>query len=323
MRWKRYRQLGGAPLALLLLASYPPAGSSQEPQQQSSPDPPSFRVEAYSSLHEVRVLDPVGNVVRDLAAHNFRVFEEERLRPVSFFLERSDYPVTLACLVDTGSNMSEEAVTTAKKLLLDLIHRLDPNDQILLVAYGEDVHYLSRLTSDRLDLLEGLRNLSATGRRGAWTRLSRLFGSDAWTGPSIDEVLLHLKSRAFGEKVLLVFSAGFANIGLATYDHLEAAGARLIAVSVDNRLGDFFNFGGDQAARRRVIRKSGGVSYQANDVLQRVEQLRNVVKHHYLLAFEPAEPEKLARAKIRIEVLSHPEYSIHFTRRTRSTSSFY
>ncbi len=291
--------------------------------QQEPDDQARFRVEAFSSLHEIRVLDGGGNVVRNLKQEDFQVVENGRVRPTTFFLERSDYPVTLACLIDTGSNMSEEAVGIAKNLLLDLIHRLDRDDRILLAAYHDEVHYLTPLTTDRLELLQGLRNLAATGRKSGWARLGQLFASDAWTGPAVDEVLILLKRASAEEKIILVFSAGFGNIGLATLDHLQSAGARFIAVSVENRLGDLFNLRGDRAARRRIVRGSGGLTYSADEILQRVAQLRDVIKHHYLLAFEPGQPEKLAEAEIRITIPGHPDYTLHSVRRTRSTSAFY
>lgn len=296
---------------------------AQQNGGERSSDEPRFRVEAFSALHEVRVLDGSGSVVRGLAAEDFRVLENGAPRPVIFFLERSNYPVTLVCLVDTGSNMSEEDVGVARDLIFDLMHRLEPEDRILLAAYADEVHYLTPLTSNRLELLEGLRNLSATGRKSGLARLARLFASDAWTGPAVDEVLLRLKREKADEKVLLVFSAGFGNIGVATRDHLRSAGARLIAVAVDNRLGDLFNLAGDQTARRKVVRGSGGVSFSADEILQEVAQVRDFIKHHYLLAFEPQDPEKVASAKIEFSIPGHPDYSLHVAPRSRSNSSFY
>ena len=38
------------------------------------------------------------------------------------------------------------------------MHRLDPVDEILLATYDREVHFLSPLTSNRLELLPALQN---------------------------------------------------------------------------------------------------------------------------------------------------------------------
>ncbi len=306
-----------------MLVATAAAGSRAQDAALPPEDQASFRVEAFSSLHEVRVLDEAGEVVRGLRLEDFRALEAGLARPVTFFRERGDYPITLACLVDTGSNMSPRAVAIARELIFELIHRLKPRDQILLAAYHDRVYPLAPLTRDRLELVEGLRNLAATGRRGGWARLSRLFASDAWTGPAVDEVLIGLKRSAEGEKFVLVVSAGFGNIGDATLDHLRLAGARFIAVAVDNRAGDLFGMGGDQTARRRIVEKTGGISYGAEQVLERIDQLRDFLAHHCLVAFEPADPEKPALDEVEFQIAGQPGYTVLFTHRTRSSSAFY
>ena len=93
---------------------------------------------------------------------------------------------------------------------------------------------------------------------------------------------------------------------------------------MSNRAGDAFNLGGDQFARKRIVESTGGISYGGETVLERIKQIRDTLKHYYLLAYDPADIEKdIAERKIRFSVAKHPDYSIHVARQTRSSDSLF
>ncbi len=283
-----------------------------------------FRVEVYATLHEVRVTDPEGNPVHGLKREDFRVFEEGRRRNVLVAQEASEVPVTIGLLLDTGTAMSAAQIGIGKNLIFDLMHRLDPVDEILLATYDRKVHFLSPLTSNRLELLQALQNVSPGGRPGWWARLAHLFASDGNTGGAVDQLLLKLRSAAHPDRSLVVISAAFGSVGEATLDHIQEAGVRFFAVRMSNRAGDVFNLGGDQSARKRIVKSTGGISYGGETVLERIEQIRDTLKHYYLLAYDPADIQKdISERNVRFSVEEHPDYSIHVARKTRSSDSLF
>ncbi len=292
--------------------------------QQPDPDQPRFRVDVRAALFEVRVRDSAGNVIRGLRQTDFRILEAGKPRPLTHFEESPAERISLAILLDIGGSMSSQKIRLGRQVMQRLVHLLDPADEILLGVYHQDVDFLCELTSDRYRMIEGIRNIGSGARPGGWKGLANLYMSNSLTGYAVDESLLKLKKARNPIKAVLVVSAGFGGIGEATLDHLRLAGSRFFAVSLGNRAGDIFSLGGDQAARKRIVRSTGGIAYSGQEVLERLEQLRDSLKHFYLLAYSPATgDDNLLKRKIEVRLPAHPNAQISFVRRTSSGSSFY
>ena len=305
-------------IGFLTCSSFFAAG--QQPHQKPPPDP-LFEATVLANQLQVRVTDSLGKLVKGLEQEDFIVLEKGRPRPIQLFEEVENAGVALSILVDVGSNMSRDAIRLAKNLVFDLVHLLDPEDQFLTGAYGKDVHFLHELTEDRRVVSEGLRNLSTGGRPSKWSRLGNLWVSNANTGYAIDESLLKLKKTRHTDKVVLVISAGFGNLGLATLDHLRLAGAQLVTVSMDNKLGNIFSLGGDQTAQRRVVQQTGGIGFSGRTIADNINELRTAIKSYYLVGFSRADPE--GKANLTVKLRNHPDYTVHQAPRIRSNSSFY
>jgi VWFA-related protein len=292
-----------------LFPAQPPEKKRQEPR---------FRAEAYAGLLEVRVTDQEGRPVPNLKQEDFQVREDGRPRKIVFFGREDSVPLSLGILIDTGSTMSDDYVSSARDMVFELVHLLDPDDEILLGGYDEDVHFVTGLTSDRKELVDGLWNIAARRRQKSFLR--DLFkGPDSRTGRAVDFTLLELKRARHGTKVILVLSAGFGAIGLGTLDHLEIAGARFFGISFPNKAGDVLGLGGDQMARKRVVEETGGISYSPQEVIGKLQVVRDALKKVYLLAYETGSGKQRAE----ISVVNHPEYRVHFAPRVSSTDSFY
>ncbi len=315
----RVRCLLGTVLAVALLSVA--AGSLAGARGQ---DRPRFRAESFANLHELRVLNSEGKPIHGLAREDFQAIASDvRELPLVYFEEQGAAPVCVALLIDTGSSMSSQNISTAKEFAFQLIHLLDRDDEILLATYDSEIHFLSRLTSDRHELVEGIWNIAPGGRPGKWARLGNLFVSESATGYAIDHALLMMKKSRHNDKVVVALSAGFGNIGPATEDHLNLAGARLFGVSFDSKLMDVFNLAGDQMARKRILKETGGIAWAGDHILERVEAIRDTLKSYYLSAYQTPEEEKADDLKVTFRVRSHPEYQVYAARRTKSGSSFY
>ena len=171
---------------------------------------PRYKVEVDAALYEVRVRNETGESISGLELEDFIVLEEGKPRPIVFFSEQTDEPVTVAILLDQGSAMSQESVLKGKELIFDLIHLLDPQDLILVATFGEEVDVLSDLTSDRHALLESIENIYSGARPTRWS----------WASPTLTGVE---NAATLGIR----FSPSNSNTG----DAVDAALAQIIGAS--------------------------------------------------------------------------------------------
>lgn len=312
LAWRPAKVIG--PFCLLFLSLTPVLdGQGSRGDEKVSPK---FTVETYSTLLEFRVLNDSGQPVNGLSRDEILVLEEGRPRPVVFFEEREASSISLAVLIDIGSSASETQIRHSKQAVHELIHLLDPEDEILIGVYHREVEFLSSLSRDRLKLVEAIDNIAPGARLGKWQKLATLFASSGHTGYAIDMSLSKLKESSGELKVILILSAGAASIGEATEEHLRQAGARVFLVSWRNRLGEAFNLWGDRTGRKNLMRNLGGVPFSGYMILERVQALVDTMRSFYLVAYEPAdENEPIDERDLEIEVPSHPGSQAYTLRR--------
>ncbi len=292
---------------------------------QETPDQPRFRIDVRAAAYEVRVLDADRKPIRGLTAEDFLVLEDGAARPVVQLRENPSPGLSVAMLLDIGSTMSREKILLGRRLMHGLVHLLDRDDEILLGVYAQDVDFVSELSSDRYHLSQSIELIGSGARPGKWKRLGNLFMSSALTGYAVDHALLQLKKANNPDKIVMVISAGFGGIGEATLDHLHTAGARFFGVSLPNRKGDVLSLGGDQSARKRIVRRTGGIAYSGQEALAKIESLRDAMRHYYLLAYEPAPgDDDWTKRKVRFRIPGQPQATVHAVRRSAGRrSSFY
>jgi hypothetical protein len=297
--------------------------AAQDPDPEPESGSPRYRVDAYSSLYELRIVDPGGKTLRGLRIQDLEVRAGGRAGTLQYLEERERSLMSLAILVDLGSSMDEAAIRAAKQAVFELIHLLQPEDEILLGIYNREVEFLVELTSDRLALVEGLNHLTTGARSGFWKRLAQGFGTAALTGLAVDEALLRLKQARHEVKAVLVFSAAFGNLGLGTADHLALAGARFFGVVWKNRVGDAFGLGGDRMARGYLLKESGGLVYDAEVILDRLELLAEVMSHSYLAAWTAGEGDSSEGVRPEFRVRGCADCRIASARRVAVKNPFY
>jgi len=339
-----------APLAVLYRAPAPFAGQ-RLPEEQQKQKPPVFKSETYAGLLEIRVQRPDGSLVWNLSREDFQVKDRGQVRSIVLFEPPREVPISSAILVDVGMAVDAKTVSDSRELVFQLVHLLDPSDEIMLGIFTDrvpdtkrqegangqqipgtpkqkvDVEFLTDLTSDRKELIENLWNISPTGRRSRWSQLGEIaaggfqLGNESRTGLAVDEALLKLKRAKHTNKVILLLSSSFGNIGPGTLDHLELAGARLFAV-VNGGTGfaEMINLGGNKKSGVDVVESSGGLTFTAARVKSQLQELRDALKKYYLLAYE-ADAQTAGDAEITVK--GHPEYTVHQAPRTSSSNSFY
>ena len=214
-----------------------------------------------------------------LTRSDFLVVERDEPRSILFFEEHDSAAVSLGILLARGSAMTAEAIASSKDIILELVHLLDPEDEVIIGTYQGEVHFLSDLTRDRYQLIRAVENISPGGRASLWSRLGGAFGSSGYTGSAVGHTLLRLKKAEHPIRIVMVISAAFGNLGEATRDHLLEAGARFFGVGFPNRMGDALGLWGDKMAQGTIVRQTAGVSLAASRVAEEVALLRKTMKH--------------------------------------------
>lgn len=175
------REAGGSETLVVAVRRVAPGATRYElpplpasPRPAPSPPPevsrPSggltFGAVARSVRVPVSVLDRNGEPVLGLRADDFRIVEEGRRQPVTYFTgERR--PLKLAIALDVSNSMRDKMPEVAEALrrFVDL---LEPQDQIMVLTFADDVQVEQEFTSDRA-VLEGVFS------RIVWGRATALF----------------------------------------------------------------------------------------------------------------------------------------------------
>ena len=106
--------------------------------------------------------DGKGGYVNDLAAADFKVFENERPQSVDrFSAERR--PLRIAVVLDTSFSMEGDKLKSAIASAGAFLSILQPGDEGLVVAFSDDVRVLQDLTSSRAELEAAIRKNEAKG----------------------------------------------------------------------------------------------------------------------------------------------------------------
>jgi VWFA-related protein len=138
------------------LSAPPPGGGSDAsgatpPGRTRSPRGLTFGATARSVRVPVSVLDKRGQPVLGLHEADFRVSEDGRRQEVTYF-SGDRRPLRIALALDTSGSMANKMREVADALAR-FINLLEPEDEIMVITFAEDVHVEQDFTSDR-DLLE-------------------------------------------------------------------------------------------------------------------------------------------------------------------------
>jgi len=133
--------------------------------QDAVRDPQRFRYETRIDLVNVTVTvaDAAGRFVPGLTKDDFALYEDGKPQPILlFFNER--VLVSLGLAIDTSGSMQGEKIDAAREALDRFLGRsLDPDDEIFLYRFDDDVQLVQSWTSDRALLKRALGRISPRG----------------------------------------------------------------------------------------------------------------------------------------------------------------
>jgi Ca-activated chloride channel homolog len=306
----RGRHLVATSNVLLLFLALTPALSSQE----SAPPPPApdsvsddgsdtvFRVNVDMVQLNVAVIDRKGNYVTGLRPSDFAIVEDTIPQKLATFEEGTQGPIALVnpqpganpsasgvasgvpqissaganvfILFDT-SNYMYRGFVYAQDAISDFVRSLDGTAKIAFYSYSRDVARDALLTSDRSQVLRGVRSTVA--------------GADA---ALYNALLLVLRDagKYTGRKVIVVFSNGPDNASMVPPEGVgelaQSEGIPIYMISTREAKQDPVS----TAVFERISASTGGQAYFAknwNEQQQAFASVREDLSHLYALSYYP------------------------------------
>jgi VWFA-related protein len=191
-----------AMLASVLLAQ-------QTKPQQTKPDSDGedaiFSTDTRLVPLNVTVTDKGGRLVTNLPKTAFQVYENGVLQQIKLF-KREDVPVSMGLVVDNSGSMREKRAGV-ESAALALVKDSNPQDEVFVVNFNEEIYIDQDFTSD-ISLME--KGLTKIDSRGGTAMRDALWRS-----------VEHLKEGAKRDKkVILVVTDGNDNASVTTLESL-------------------------------------------------------------------------------------------------------
>jgi len=266
--------------------------------------PPKFKARVDLALFDVEVLDRDGAPVADLTREDFVAVENGKPREISNFAWQSDRPVSLVMVLDT-SGVPVEQLVSAKRFVTRLAHVLAPDDEVALMSFDHRDAYLEiEFTRNRPSLIDVLENIEVPYSRKR-TLLRELYGQTPRTGLAVDLALDQLRKGRNDKRAVLLISNRFKGLGPVTTEHVTAAGATLMTVTMGDRSKLRVILRGDPKQERELVQESGGRQFSGDgaDTGPTCRAIARSLKNHYTLGVlvDPGSSDK-DRRKIEVKV---------------------
>lgn len=261
----------------------------------------------------VTVTDPNGTYVTGLQKQDFKLYLDGQQRPIQFFRQDLNTPVSVGIVVDTSGSMVMK-IPQARAAIASFVHELNDRDDIFLYAFSARPFLLQAFTTNHDTVLRKLTLLRASGQtalfdvimqglntvqRGRYDKKALLVitdGVDDASAATVDDVVR--QARRMG---VLVYSIGIGN------PHPGGGGATFA-------IGPFAaTFGGDDdwvdaETLHQLSTETGAKTYiiaQAGDgelLRKACENISLELREQYTVGFLAPDPSAGGYRKLRVEV---------------------
>ena len=193
----------------------PPVPTLKKPPEQEVSPGDVVSVDTTEVMFPVTVRDGAGKLINDLTRNDFRIYEDNRLQPLSDLALRQ-VPVDVVLMVDASSSVASN-LDDFRRAAEGFAARLQTDDRISLIKFDDRIELLQDWTKSRFQLKRALNRIEP----GMFTRFN-----DALLLASREQFGGVTKSR----RAVIVLSDGIdSGRGMAT---LEAALQALIQSQV-------------------------------------------------------------------------------------------
>jgi len=312
-------------LALCLLTF----GSLIDPGASAQDDRMRLHIDVTLVELNVAVTDSKGNYIHDLKPENFVVLEDNIPEKLATFEEGHDAPrivlnpaaassggmgsmpgeklarageSNLFILFDT-SNYMYRGFVFAQDSIADFVRSLEGVDRLALYSYSRDLTRVAPLTTDRSNVLRGVRETVA--------------GDDA---ALYNGLLMTVKDAAplSGRKAIVVFSNGPDNASLVPPEDIaelaQSTGTIIYMISTRQAQSEPIS----SAVFERITKTTGGKAYFAKDwkdERQAFASIRDDLAHLYAISYYPQFNPNRGFRKITVKLVGKDMQKYHI--RTR------
>jgi Ca-activated chloride channel family protein len=289
------------------------------PQPGASLTVPSRELRNQSGYEQVTVTvtDQQGRYVTGMQKGDFKLYVDGQQRPIDFFRQDLNTPVSIGILVDTSGSMYVK-IPQAQAAISQFINNLNSSDDIFLFAFSSRAYLLQDFTQDHERVRAMLGLLKANGE-------TALFDT-------IVNGLLKLRHGRFDKKALLVVTDGVDNVSASTEQEVisqaRRRGVLVYSIGIGNpnvadagvsfQIGPL-SFGGDPSEEvdaktlRQLSTETGGKTF----IIQRVgdgvalrtacETISRELREQYTVGFVAPDAGRGGYRSLRVDTPSHPE----------------
>jgi Ca-activated chloride channel family protein len=300
------RQFGGT-------VNIPPM-APQRGQELTVPSRQLTRQPGYNQL-TVTIVDQQGRYVTGLQKNDFRLYIDGQQRPIEFFRQDLNTPVSIGILVDTSGSM-EPKLMQARTAITEFVNDLNTRDDVFLFAFSSQPFLLQPFTTDHQAVIGRLSLLYAQGetaifdtiidgllmvRHGRWDKKALLVvtdGQDNASEQNLQQVIAY--ARQMG---VLIYSIGIGNSNIDSSSiSFGPLGLGLIAQdAVDARTLDLLS--NETGAKTFLLRTIGDGSAMREDCALISRELRE----QYTVGFLASDPGRGGYRNVRVDVPSRPD----------------
>ena len=144
----------------------PPVPTLKKPPEQEVSPGDVVSVDTTEVMFPVTVRDNYGKLINDLTRNDFRVYEDNRLQPLSDLALRQ-VPVDVVLMVDASSSVANN-LDDFRRAAEGFAARLQTDDRISLIKFDDRVELLQDWTKSRFQLKRALNRIEA----GMFTRFN-------------------------------------------------------------------------------------------------------------------------------------------------------
>jgi Ca-activated chloride channel homolog len=241
----------------------------------------------------VTVTDDAGRFVAGIPRAAFKVFEDGRPQPITYFASQ-DVPLELLVAVDISGSMTT-AMPKLKKAVKDFLLAVPAKDQVTLLGFNDSVFALTRKTTDPAERVRAVDRLAPWGATALYDVIVR--GVD-------------MLGKQVGRRALVVFSDGEdqgSHVSLEDVERkLQAADVTLYMIAQGRGISQDYL----KKTMQRLTVPTGGRTFTTDSVDQlhgAFEELLDELSNQYLLGYQPTNGARDDTwREIKVQVDGHP-----------------
>src|SRR6267154_1688558 len=256
--------------------------STVPPGQQQVPDENGtyvIRKDVDEVMLHATVVDDKQRIVTDLDRNAFTVLEDGKPQTIVSF-RHEDIPVAMGILIDNSGSMREKRAKV-NQAALNLVRSSNPQDEVFVVNFNDEIFIDQDFTNDLLKLKEALEKIDARGGTALYDAV--VASAENFKGARLER------------RVIFVVTDGEDN---SSREHLEEAvkqlqeenGPSVYAIGI---LGEEEHPKRAKRALEIIAQRTGGLAFfpkTLDEVDEISRQVAHDIRNQYTIGYKPTNP---------------------------------